>query len=51
MFASLKTLSLLKKKKKKKKKKLSGFLLSADKNMMQIWHFHEWYGTSLERVF
>jgi hypothetical protein len=30
---------------------LSGFLLSADKNMMQIGHFHEWYGTSLERVF
>jgi hypothetical protein len=25
--------------------------LSADKNMMQIGHFHEWYGTSLERVF
>jgi hypothetical protein len=50
MFTSLKTLSLLKKK-KKKKKKLSGFLLSADKNMMQIGHFHEWYGTSLERVF
>jgi hypothetical protein len=50
MFASLKTLSLLKKN-KKKKKKLSGFSLSADKNMMQIGHFHEWYGTSLERVF